>query len=267
MLSGLHKDHKPGRSKRPVVNGNVGPMTNLSNITSDLLEPFLEELREKVEKNNTCKSTEELLHKFTEYNKSVETKNEVTDKKFIASMDVKALFPSLRSDQCIEAVKRMILSSELKIEGIEYKELLILLRKNLSTKEIREKDLTHLIPDKIPKKKKNSNKNGDESKNENTNNDENEIEGKNPDAKDDMNEKCKNDYYDSWKFPKENFNKYEQKQMIVEAVSVAINLIMNNHIYVFDGKVFLQEDEGSIGMRLTGILAEIVMIFWCKKTC
>ena len=53
--------------------------------------------------------------------------------------------------------------------------------------------------------------------------------------------------------------------MIVEAVSVAIKLIMNNHIYVFDGKVLLQEDEGSIGMRLTGILAEIVMIFWCKK--
>ena len=40
---------------------------------------------------------------------------------------------------------------------------------------------------------------------------------------------------------------------------------MNNHIYEFDGKILLQKDEGSIGMRLTGILAEIIMINWCDK--
>ena len=29
VLSGLHKDHKIGRDKRPVVNGNVAPLTNV----------------------------------------------------------------------------------------------------------------------------------------------------------------------------------------------------------------------------------------------
>ena len=160
----------------------------------------------------------------------------------------------------------MILSSKLKIEGINYKELLIFLRKNLSTKEIKEKNLTHLIPDKISKKKKNKrgeDKNDD--KNKNKPKDDDEKEDKDKDKNDEQINEKDNNGNDSWNFSEVNFTVNEQKQMISEAISIAINLIMNNHIYVFDGKVFLQENEGSIGIRLTGILAEIVMIFWCKK--
>ena len=40
---------------------------------------------------------------------------------------------------------------------------------------------------------------------------------------------------------------------------------MNNHIFEFDGIVYLQENEGSTGVRLSGMLAEIVMIFWCQE--
>ena len=50
-----------------------------------------------------------------------------------------------------------------------------------------------------------------------------------------------------------------------ELIAFAVKFIMNNHIYVFDGNVYLQEKEGSIGIRLTGLLAEIIMIIWCKK--
>ena len=53
--------------------------------------------------------------------------------------------------------------------------------------------------------------------------------------------------------------------MIAEMIALIVKFIMNNHIYVFNGEVYLQENEGSIGIRLTGVLADIVMILWCQK--
>ena len=54
VLRGLHKDHKEGRKMRPLVNGNVGPLRNLSDILSDILDHYMEELQEmfvKAQKN------------------------------------------------------------------------------------------------------------------------------------------------------------------------------------------------------------------------
>ena len=69
----------------------------------------------------------------------------------------------------------------------------------------------------------------------------------------------------TWKFPKENFTVDEEKLMLSEVLGFLVKFIMNNHIYVFNGDVYLQTDEGSIGIRLTGLLADIIMIIWCMK--
>merc|ERR1712082_302710 len=45
VLSGLHKSHKSGRKMRPVVNGNTGPLSNFSDIVSDVLEYYFEDLK------------------------------------------------------------------------------------------------------------------------------------------------------------------------------------------------------------------------------
>ena len=52
--------------------------------------------------------------------------------------------------------------------------------------------------------------------------------------------------------------------MFAEALAIVVHMIMNNHVYVFDDEIILQQNEGSIGLRITGLLAEIVMILWCK---
>ena len=57
VLSGLYKDHKQGRKFRALVNGNVGPISNLSEIFSISLKPYLQELQLKVGCDNTVKST------------------------------------------------------------------------------------------------------------------------------------------------------------------------------------------------------------------
>ena len=75
VASGLPKDHKSGKHRRPVVNGNVGPVAVLSNILCDYLEPFVEEMKDHIDNDHTCKSTEELLHQFVKYNQKAKPEN------------------------------------------------------------------------------------------------------------------------------------------------------------------------------------------------
>ena len=52
--------------------------------------------------------------------------------------------------------------------------------------------------------------------------------------------------------------------MFLEAIGHDVESVMNNHVFVFNGEIYVQENEGGTGIRLTGVLAEIVMIIWCK---
>ena len=65
---------------------------------------------------------------------------------------MKSLYPSLKCDQCETAVKDIIMSSNIKVQGVNCKELAIFIRKHLSTKEINEKGFAHLIPEKMKSK-------------------------------------------------------------------------------------------------------------------
>ena len=96
VMSGLEKDHKADKPMRPWVNGNTGPLVNLADVVSDLLEYYKDELLSSYPVPHAIKSTEELLFLFEEYNKNVEVESEnATEARvFIASMDVEKLYPS-----------------------------------------------------------------------------------------------------------------------------------------------------------------------------
>ena len=40
---------------------------------------------------------------------------------------------------------------------------------------------------------------------------------------------------------------------------------MGNHVYIFDGQAYLQTEGGVIGLRLTGLVARVVMDRWSGK--
>ena len=61
VLDGFHKDHKPGRKKRALVDGNIGPMSNYSEILSLIIRSYNEEMKVKLNGGSSIKSTEELL--------------------------------------------------------------------------------------------------------------------------------------------------------------------------------------------------------------
>ena len=45
----------------------------------------------------------------------------------------------------------------------------------------------------------------------------------------------------------------------------AVETIMGNHLYRFDGKVYRQVEGGPIGLELTGVVADLVML-WCDTS-
>ena len=73
------------------------------------------------------------------------------------------------------------------------------------------------------------------------------------------------DDYDLWYFPTENPSDQEIKVMLAEVIAIAVKVVFNNHVFKFDGDIYIQVNEGGTGVRLTGVLAEIVMILWCSE--
>lgn len=49
--------------------------------------------------------------------------------------------------------------------------------------------------------------------------------------------------------------------MLTEAMKIALMFIMNNHMYKYI-KIKLQSKGGRIGLELTGVLAQLFMIWW-----
>ena len=150
IVKGTDKDHKPsGLHMRAICNGMVGPKKALSEMVSESLEAILE-----VNGNRICKSTEEILYMFEQYNKQIMDINESTKEKIIGSMDVKSLYPSIEAESAAEIVKNEIIASNVTFEGLDMDELGRYLRNNLTTQEIVDKGLADILPFKIKKKSK-----------------------------------------------------------------------------------------------------------------
>ena len=194
VKSGMFKDHKKGKKYRPMVNGNIGPIANVSEIISLVLKSYMQELQEKVGMDNIIQSTEELLSVVEKYNKNVESVD-IEDKRdiFIASMDVDSLYPSMKSEPTAEAIREIVRESDIEIADLNIKELLIFLRKNMTNEEISQCKLGDYIPTKDKK------------------------------AKD---QKKSIHKYDLWNFPEVRPAKSVMRKLAIECKQ-----IMNNHVY------------------------------------
>ena len=53
--------------------------------------------------------------------------------------------------------------------------------------------------------------------------------------------------------------------MFTEAMRVVLSFIMENHLYTFDGQIKLQSKGGPIGLQLTGVFAQLFMVWWERQ--
>ena len=68
-----------------------------------------------------------------------------------------------------------------------------------------------------------------------------------------------------WLKPKRNPTLKEERTLFGKALEILLVTCMNNHIYQFENKIRVQKQGGPIGLKLTGEIADCLMIDWDKK--
>ena len=138
------KDHKKDflqrKQTRPVCNGNVGPLTRLSEILSRTLRGVLE----GVDPGACCSSTEELVRSIREANCKMD--GDVSKKNVVFSMDVKALYPSININDATRCIEDLIMKSTFNIEINDLNELRKYLAIVLTMERINLEGLKEYLP-------------------------------------------------------------------------------------------------------------------------
>ena len=65
-----------------------------------------------------------------------------------------------------------------------------------------------------------------------------------------------------WNKPLRSPTRIEERRMFGKALEVMLITCMDNHIYLFENKVRIQGHGGPIGLKLTGEIADCLMIDW-----
>ena len=123
-----HKKIKEGETMpptRPVCNARGGPGSRLSNLLSVILNKASDSIKAKTE----CMSTEEALRSILECNRKIKSGRYGgrAQELVIVSMDVKALYPSLRKKEVCNVIKEvltdLIKSQVYTIENVDWHEV------------------------------------------------------------------------------------------------------------------------------------------------
>ena len=69
----------------------------------------------------------------------------------------------------------------------------------------------------------------------------------------------------SLNIPDKEWTRLEEKILVAEMVRIGVIVMMNTHLFRFDGKIFLQKEGGPIGLRATCCVARITMLHWDGK--
>ena len=245
-LYGMRKDHKEvpigqeevGPPARPVCGANKSPNGALSNILSKILDKLSDCIDEEVK--TECRSTEEMVAEF----KRVNSLNEAEEERVVFSMDVKALYPSLKADYVAKIVSEMYREGTLEVE-VDEGELALYLALVAERDEIREYGLEDLVSKWRHEGRGRGRRPGITSA---------EVLGGEA-------ERRKSKFVPPGRKP----NEREKKTMLSLALMKGIQATMKNHLYMLDGKVYHQREGGPIGLQLTGAIARAFMLWWDKK--
>ena len=248
-MSLLLKDHKKWEvgdlpQTRPVVSGNEGLGTSMSNIVSEFLEP----LADSEEENFEIISTEDLLYRVRMCNEIIKKEweektktGEIEDMPEIVMVgaDVKALFPSIKSRRTGRIVREAVLRSRLQFKGINYRTAALYVRLGMDHFEIRTLGLEKIVP----KRKYHTGA-------------EPSVTGREALSGDPEKDELR------WDFPSREPTEKEKIYLMAACLEIGVRTCFEHHVYQFGGRYYLQKSGGPIGMRITMAAARLVMCDW-----
>ena len=235
-IYGLRKDHKEhhdiinGPPLRPVCGAITSCNYRISYFLSQILKPLIQLSPE------SCDSTEDLLSKMENVNK-----NENLHGCIVGSMDVEALYPSIDIDFAVDKCMELLQESDLKFSNVNTDELGLYLALTLDNNTLIEENIQQYCP----KRKK---------------------KGKKPTITGCGNYKDVEKRWSFWYKAEEKIENQELLRKIIScAIGIAIKVTLNNHIFVFDQKIYQQTKGGAIGVGIAGDVANLFMVWWDRK--
>ena len=234
----LRKDHKEysdeykGPPVRPVCGAVVGYNCKLSHLVSVVLT----EVWKSRENSAICTSTEDMIAEMNRVNQ-----DQGNDNLIIGSTDVIALYPSLDIEFTIDKVCEVFYESKISIRSVNSQELGLYLALTTSPEVLARMEITNVCPTRKTNR------------------------GRPPTITASGSEEQKEKRFKSWNPPVTQPDERAKRIMLKEALRAVLTVIMKNHVFTFDNKIRKQIRGGPIGLKLTGVLAQIFMIWWDKE--
>ena len=256
----LVKDHKgtpQGKEMPPmrqVCSAKGGPSSRLSNLVSTILNKTADSLNSATE----CQSTEELQREILEANIRIEERckrdpefREKMKRAEVISIDVKALYPSLKIEEVKKIIREMVVRAQdegkVSFEEVDFHEVGKYLAIACTREEINNNRLSEVVPKKTANNR-----------------------GPTPGPaywEDDLRDTYvdgKKTRVPKWEKAREP-TKQEGHKMIALMIQKAVETVMGNHTYRFDGRIYKQKDGGPIGDEMSQAVARLTMIWFDER--
>ena len=238
-LYGLRKDHKvipPGQESagppvRPVCAAKSAPNSRMSYFLCKMLN----ELCESVEEHNECKSSEEMRSHFDKFNNE-QAENAGDKKRKLLSMDVKSMYPRIKRKVAAQAVKDLVMETDVEFENVDYHEVAKYLAVMLTPAEIEDEKLTDVIPKRVKKARRKLTTNC--------------LFSNKPEA-------------EEW-LPAARPDSSQKRIMLANTLSVGVEAVMMNHTYTLADEIYIQSEGCPIGLDLSQAVARVVMMKFDK---
>ena len=151
-----------------------------------------------------------------------------------------ALYPSLDIEFTIDKVCKIFFESNISVRGTDDLKLGLYLALTTSPEVL----TTMGIADVCPTRKT--------------------IRGRPPTITASGSEEQKEKRFKPWNLPVKQPDRHLRRIMLREALRL-LTVIMKNHVFTFNNEIRKQTKGGPIGLKLTGVLVQIFMIWWVKE--
>ena len=233
----FRKDHKEVLNAAEPDNGPpVRPLCDISDANnhrlSYLICMILRELTNDYE--TQCESTEDMLATIQKVNRE----GKIDCKTVLGSLDVKSLYPSLDIPFTIGVVCDQFERSGIEFAGIDYEELGLYLSISRNKTYLDSIGIIEYCPTRP------------------------EGVGRPPTITASGSQSDKAARFALWKPANRQVEGNIKNTMVKEALRIILEVILQNHTYIFNNVIRKQTSGGPIGMDLTGLVAKIFMAWW-----
>ena len=233
---GTRKDHKVVPEREKDVGPKVRPVCGAEDCTTKRASYILCQIGSELIGGNPthCDSTTDLLEEIEKVNQT----GKVSKNVIIGSLDVEALYPSLDIEKCSEVIRKRLEESELKFEGLKWKEIALYLKYHMTDEERTREGIDRYCPRRKTDR------------------------GRKPKFTASGSSKHEKVRFGPWVFRRKGPNARVLRKMFCLAFKCLIKVTMSTHDFYFDGQIYRQKSGGSIGLDLTGVVSDIYMCFW-----